>query len=439
MEQEAIKGGQGVKIAGVVAMRDFPLWEQCITALCEVVDELYVRFDGVSGDPEILRRLPEVAGDKLKHVHIAKDGWHPPQWREDCIQLLDGARPDVVLCPDEDEIFGDGVLDEIKQFANSDKQAMMFGYEPLVTVDGREVNGGVTYPPLPHMKGFKWAEGLSYYPWHKNAVVARYVNPECHWKARTKIRHLCCYTAGLEAGKQWRSDIPGRRANKAVTLLGFGPSAHGPDAKIKGEVWSLNNCYEVFAKETMRFCTRIFEMHPLGVREVGGVRKERGMDVMKNGQTHVWNLNECGKRGHRVVLQARDERIENSEAYPLQDVLAHFGGFRLFAGSGAYLVALAVLEGYTEINVYGFDQMDWEHIIQRESMQWWLGVAMGAGITVGGRLTVLDRYPRLYGYEYGPEFDAECQKALWLGFPFEIRIKEPSRAMAGEMCGGVGG
>ena len=417
-----------MKIAAILALSDFPMWEQTVRHLCLLCDELYVRFDGVAGDPEIYRALPKVAGNKLRHIHVAQQPWHPPEWREDGLRMLDDTKPDIVVALDQDELFGDGISEEIERFAASDKDAMMFGYEPLVTRDRRTVNGGAPYPPEPHMKVFRWKPGLSYYPWHRHGgVVAKYVNKACHWNATTKISHYCAYTEGLEAGKQWRSDIPGARADRAVTLLGFGPSSHQPNLPVAGEIWSLNNCYEVFAPSSMKYCTRIFEMHKM---------EKRGLDQMKDGRTHAWHLDQLGRMGHRIIMQHPHPNIAMSEAYPIEEVVSSFG-LKYFTGTPAYMVAMAIKEHYSEIRVYGFDQMDWEHILQRESFVWWLGFAAGRGMAVSGKLTFLERGRRLYGYEYGPEFDEQCQRDLWRGFPFEIKFKEPTRAMAGDMYDGV--
>ena len=60
---------------------------------------------------------------------------------------------------------------------------------------------------------------------------------------------------------------------------------------------------------------------------------------------------------------------------------------------------------------------------------------MGAGIRISGALTSLERNHWLgkYGLSYGPEFDANQQKALWQGHPIEITYKTPSRAVAGDL------
>ena len=438
---------RGVRVVAVVAMSSFPFWRERLEALKSVCDEIYVRFDGVQGDPEMLRELQAAAGDKLKHVRVSDEPWKPPMWREDGLRLLDDVKPDIVLCPDEDEEFGDGFLAELRTFWQSDKLGMMLEYEPLVTHDGKIINDGAPYPPEPHMKAYKWRAGLSYWPWHRGGgVMSQYFNPSCQWRAKTRLRHYCCYTPGLLAMKKWRSDRPQARAQKSVTLLGFGPSSK-TDKPVAGEIWTLNNCYEVFAANTMRYVTRIYEMHGFGPRteremwDAGSgefVRRsppDRNAMRARDGRTHVWHLDALGRMGHRVVMQQPHPRITNSETYPLDLIAAQLGA-TFFTGSGAYMVAQAIAEGYSHIRVYGFDQMDYEHLLQRYSMIWWLGYAAGRGIRVDGALTFMEVFgKRRYGYDYGPEWDKQCNEDLWRGFPMRVEFKQVSPSIAGDMHG----
>lgn len=419
-----------MKIAAIIAMSSFPLWKDRFTALQKIAPEIYIRFDGINGDPEILRELLEMQKVKengIMEIKVAQEPWNPPHWREDCLRMLDEVKPDIVIALDEDEEFEEGAMEEITNFANSDKLGMMFSYHPLVTNDGRVVNDDEPYPSEPHMKVFKWKPDISYWPYHGNAIIGRYVNPEFHWRAKSKLYHYCCYTRSMEKAKRFRNDVKGSRATKAVTLLGFGQTAlELNNSKPQGEYWSLNDCYQSFSLGLMRHVTRIFDLH---------MEHKREFILARDGKPHFWYLDQLGRVGHRIILQRPHPQVTNSEAYPLYQVLSRFG-IRYFTGSPAYLVAMAIMEGYNRINIFGFDQRDWEHTIQRECFIFWIALAMGRGIEIGGELTFLRRAPRLYGYEYGPEFDEQNWRELWDGYPFEIKIKGESRAVAGALFGG---
>lgn len=407
-------------VHGVMAVSSFPNWKESFLKLASLCDKVHVRMDVANGDASIMKELDEYRlanPDKFGNC-VASTGWSVPDWRQDCLDLCGPC--DIVLCPDQDEIFEDSMSEELKDFYKSDKRAMMFSYNPMVTDDGRQVNGGVPYPPDPHCKAYKWQKEMSYFPYHGDGKIAQYIKPDMWWWAKTKINHYCCYTKAMEQAKRFRSDTPKGRGNKAVTLIGFGPSSD--KAVIRGEVWSLNNCDEVFNKDTMMRVTRIFQMHqPEKVLWKPCIDK----------RTHLEHLDYCGKMGHRIIMQEACPQIYGSEAYPLLDVKSKLG-YGIFCGTPSYLVAMAILEGYTEINVYGFDQSDWEHTIQRDNFATWCTYAMGRGIKVQGCVTWMERHTKMYGYDYGPEWDDYQNKLLWWGHPMEIKYKIPSRAGEGQ-------
>lgn len=417
-----------MKIAGMMAICSFPFWRRSFDALYNICDHVVVRFDGINGDPEILQellRLQKEPNSRIVHVHVVTSPWSCPQWREDCLRLLDDVKPDIVLCPDEDEVFDDGLVAELAEFWKSDKKGMMFKYHALAAIDGREINRGVPYPPDPHMKAFKWEPLLCYSPYHGDGKLARYHRPELHWQAQTKIQHYTAYTRGLEAGKHWRSNTPRARLDKSVTLIGFGNSALGPIRPI-GEVWGLNNCYDSFAQDLMKNVTRIYEMH---------MESKRDRMIAGDGQLHFWHLDQLGRLGHRIVMQKPLPQIYGSEAFPLLQ-MQHAFPFGYFHGTPPYMVAHAILDGYTHIRCYGFDQIDFEHRKQRECFAFWIGIAAGRGIKISGAFTFMEEDKRLYGYDYGPEWDEVSNGVLWNAFPFEIKMKEESRAAKGALFAG---
>jgi hypothetical protein len=416
-------------IVGVMALNRFPYWQEAVKDLLKYCDKVYFRFDGYNGDPEIPNQIEELCGDKLG-VFFTTQGWQVPTWREDCLKLVAKDKPCVVLCPDQDEMFGKGFAKELGEFIASDKKAMMFKYDPLETSDGRVANDGIPYPLAPHMKVFKWEEGVSYFPYHGNATIARYVNSDCHWIAQARIKHLCCYTPAMEQMKHFRDNTKEKKAVKAVTLVGFGPSSK-VEMEAHGEVWSLNNCYDALDPRAMELCTRIFEMHQLE-------KRQGPKDVGRDGKPHLWHLDQEGRKGRRIVLLKKDDQITNSETYPMAKIEAKTGMDNQWRGTPCYMLAMAIVEGFTDIRIYGLDQMDFEHTLQREAFLFWQGFALGRGIRLSGALTSLERNRHLgkYGLSYGPEMDAAQEKALWDGWPFEMHMKIPSRAVMGDLYQG---
>jgi hypothetical protein len=176
----------------------------------------------------------------------------------------------------------------------------------------------------------------------------------------------------------------------------------------------------------MKGVTRIYEMHS---------EKKRDRERAADGSLHFWHLDQLGALGHRIIMQKALPQIRGSEGFPLLD-LQHRFPFPYLHGTPPYMVAHAILDGFNHIRCYGFDQMDFEHRKQRECFAFWIGLAAGSGIKISGTFTFIDEDKRLYGYDYGPEWDDISNEVLWNAFPFSMRMKFPSRAMKGALFDG---
>jgi hypothetical protein len=88
--------------------------------------------------------------------------------------------------------------------------------------------------------------------------------------------------------------------------------------------------------------------------------------------------------------------------YPLKDVIEHFGT-DYFSNTVDYALALAIWEGYQEIDIYGVNmETDTEYAYQKPGVEFWVGVALGRGIKVnvhGQYSTIMKtKDGLLYGY-----------------------------------------
>jgi len=194
-----------------------------------------------------------------------------------------------------------------------------------------------------------------------------------------------------------------------------------------GEVWTINNGYSVLCPPLYERCTRIFEMHD---REKLIARDRRDGE-------HHWR--ELGKQGdtRRIIMQEPHDDIPSSERLPIDAIVAsNPPQMDWFAGSPVYMLAMAIYEGFNHIRIYGLDQLDWEHISQRECFASWCSYALGKGIKLDGVQRYLEKYTKRYGYDYGPNWDDYQEGLLWSGHPrddVQISYKMPSRAAQGEM------
>jgi len=174
---------------------EFPLWRECLTSLCELCDKLIVRWDIRTSSVAVKDEIPGICGDKLASLIVGVSQWNRFNWRQSMLREIDkiGLKPTLVLAPDQDEQFGDGIGKDIERLLASGRNALMFRYH-MMTADNARVP---LYPRLPHMKIFRWRPGLTYVPYKGCAQVTTYACVRCQLPAESRMRHYCFYTPEL--------------------------------------------------------------------------------------------------------------------------------------------------------------------------------------------------------------------------------------------------
>lgn len=187
--------------AGLMALKDFPLAPDCFRDLCRRVDLVTLWVDRHADKRIVAATIAaKPPGCRLTTIR-SRAKWNRWNWREEMIRSLDDVRlrPSYVLALDSDETFGDGFDSDFSDFRASGKDLMLFGYE-MATADGREVP---RYPRAAHCKAFRWRRGLSYQPYRGYAKPTLPGGAEpTVYRAESRIRHLCFWTAEMEAEKQ---------------------------------------------------------------------------------------------------------------------------------------------------------------------------------------------------------------------------------------------
>jgi len=172
---------------------------------------------------------------------------------------------------------------------------------------------------------------------------------------------------------------------KKVCLMGWANTSRGqaPYGDPSFEFWGTSDQYGHMQK-----VDRIFEIHtPADIRAY----KPRGGEP-----DHVAELN---KLGCPVYLMELMDDIERGVLYPIDDIIDKYGGYLIC--TSAYMLALAIYEGYQEIHLYGIDMaVTTEYFYQRPCMEYWIGLARGLGVKV----VLPDNCPLcrsywLYGYD----------------------------------------
>ncbi len=105
-----------------------------------------------------------------------------------------------------------------------------------------------------------------------------------------------------------------------------------------------------------------------------------------------------------------------TERFPIEDCCKEFGlplGVAMYS-SPDYMIAHALMDGFTHIDLFGVDNQDKACFEMRAATAMWIGVAMGRGVTVTA-------YPGSYHYLYT---NTGCAMEFGLyGYAFRPRIE----------------
>jgi hypothetical protein len=186
-----------------------------------------------------------------------------------------------------------------------------------------------------------------------------------------------------------------RAGKKSVAIVGMSLTscALAPYNEQDIEIWGLN---EAHLYNFMPRWDRWFQMH----KEDYLLKNES----MRGKTGHLPWLKE--KHGKPIYMLFKYNFVPDSIEYPLGDVThVLFGNawrgkknLKYFTSSFAYMMALAIYEGFERIELYGFDMdMTQEYWQQRCCAEFWIGYALGKGIEI----ILPDRNRLLLGILYG--------------------------------------
>jgi len=149
-----------------------------------------------------------------------------------------------------------------------------------------------------------------------------------------------------------------------VAIVGF--AAHRDQAPFNDpsyEIWGLNELYMYIPRYD-----RWFELHDLNNPVAGQRNPGKHREWLRNANIPIY-------------MQEKYEDIPNAVTYPKDAIIEKFG--RYFTNSISWMIALAISEGFETIDLYGVDMaQDEEHMKQRPSVEYFVGLARGMGINV---------------------------------------------------------
>ena len=193
------------------------------------------------------------------------------------------------------------------------------------------------------------------------------------------------------------------RKERRVCIVGTAPTwRQAPWDDPSVEMWLLNDMhvlnppradawYDLHPFDQMYFRSRDKKIYADQVPVGHFVRPEGHIDWLRKQTIPVY------------VQDAKLLGSPSARTFPYADVVKALGPN--FASSPAWMVGHALLEGVTELLVYGIHlATEWEYTKQKPNLSFLLGVAAGKGvkITIPGAAPLL-RESHLYAYESDPD------------------------------------
>src|SRR3990167_6876158 len=201
--------------------------------------------------------------------------------------------------------------------------------------------------------------------------------------------------------------------SKRIAIVGTAPSwVDTPWHDLDLKIWSLNDAYlcRDWKGQGIPRADRWFDLHPLDKfvyrkadqKVIYANQVPPGYYVRPDG--HLDWLKQQAKT-IPVYLQQEPPAgwPAHAQRFPIEAVTERFGDY--WASGPSYMVALAILEGATEIHVYGIHlSTQHEYIDQRPNFERMLGIAQGLGITVVmAQTSPVLKHGWQYGYQPKPE------------------------------------
>jgi hypothetical protein len=181
------------KIAGLMMLHYFK-WPWCLEDLADYVDEIYLLLHYT---PEFRADWPKDGVKVVRYEEIRVDHeWQVMEWRnhqadfrEKLLRMIDVAKPDLVLFPDEDESYPEPefLVRDLKRLMRSNREQLAF--KRCNFWDSMEMvrkDKWIYYGP--HVKIFKWMPGLTFKPYMGFNCVSSY--GKRRMMARSAMKHF---------------------------------------------------------------------------------------------------------------------------------------------------------------------------------------------------------------------------------------------------------
>lgn len=173
------------------------------------------------------------------------------------------------------------------------------------------------------------------------------------------------------------------------------------------DIFSLNDAYVL---PGFKRASGWFDLHPIpemvfrpkGERKVLPEHAPVGAYLRPEG-----HLDWLKTRNFPVFLQHVPAGWTNAREFPFKEIEKQYGSY--FSSTPAWMLAWMLMEGYTEIHIYGIHlATEWEYIHQRPNMEFLIGLALARGVKfVIPEKSSLLKGRHKYALEHKPDLDLE--------------------------------
>ena len=200
--------------------------------------------------------------------------------------------------------------------------------------------------------------------------------------AEVTFDHKCDAHPLVKDAERAEVYVEPRRPNVAIVGFASSSTLDAPFDDPDFEIWGMNQLYRWIPR-----ADRWFEIH------------DNYHEYVVEGTDHIGWLKTCPIP---VYMTRHWPEFPNSVRYPIERMKARFSSY--FTSSIAFMLALAIDEGFKRIDLFGIDlSVGDEYVNQRPCAERLIGFAEGLGITVGVPIvSSLCKSSHIYGYEKDP-------------------------------------
>lgn len=208
-------------------------------------------------------------------------------------------------------------------------------------------------------------------------------------------------------------EVAGEKPGRKIAIIGKAPSTMLA-APYDDESWEIWTLYDTPQRNEVPRWSRNFELHPLSGFE-------------DNKEYYQWLST---KHEQPIYLRKEHEDVPSGVAYPVDEIVERFG--RYFTNTVSWMIALAIHEEVSEIGLWGVDMAhDTEYGTQRPSCEYFVGMAVGSGITVQiPEASDLLKTRVLYGFETDSSQMREKLRVKRLEVAAQMKAQQDKRNQA---------